>query len=285
MENNLDQNIREKLQEREIQPSASAWERLSTQLDDAQQKRKRGWFLYMGYAASILLIVSLVLFFNKKDDSKVDNFVVEEEVQAPEIDKSIDFKTPIVEDKEIVQNEDNKTLDVKTSGIKNVDSKTIDKKQNRIIKNKVEQKFKPSTTQESVIANQTQKKETKFVDPLQKIKELNEAKETDVANINQDSSNLSVKEGIYVDSEALLLSVTSTREELRAFYKKYKVDRAEVLATIKDQLKKSNLKIDPNTILAEVEKDVNEESFQNNFYQFIKKRVSGVATAIANRNN
>ena len=155
----------------------------------------------------------------------------------------------------------------------------------KVVKNKVAPKFKSSTTQESVIANQTQKKETQFVDPLQKIKELNEAKETDVANINQDSSNLSVKEGIYVDSEALLLSVTSTREELRAFYQKYKVDRAEVLTTIKNELKKSNLKIDPNTILAEVEKDVNEESFQNNFYQFIKKRVSGVATAIANRNN
>ena len=38
-------------------------------------------------------------------------------------------------------------------------------------------------------------------------------------------------------------------------------------------------------ILAEVEREVNEESFQNNFYQFIKKRVSDIAVAFANRNN
>ena len=68
MENNLDRDIREKLQGREIQPSASAWERLSSQLDDAQRKRKKGWFLFMGYAASILLIVSLFLFLNKGED-------------------------------------------------------------------------------------------------------------------------------------------------------------------------------------------------------------------------
>jgi hypothetical protein len=283
MENNLDQNIREKLQGREIQPSASAWERLSTQLDDAQQKRKRGWFLYMGYAASILLIVSLVLFFNKKDESEVQNFVVEEEVKTPEIDTSIDFKTPVEEDEVIVQKEDNETLDVKTSDLNTKTFKTVDAR-NPVIK-KSAPKLKSVVPEEVVIAKQSETKETKFVDPMKKIKELDKVQETDVASIHQDTSNLSSKKGIYVDSEALLLSVTSTREELRAFYQKYKVDRAEVLATIQDELKKSNLKIDPNTILAEVEKDVNEESFQNNFYQFIKKRVSGVATAIANRNN
>ena len=283
MENNLDQNIREKLQGREIQPSASAWERLSTQLDDAQQKRKRGWFLYMGYAASILLIVSLVLFFNKKDESEVQNFVVEEEVKTPEIDTSIDFKTPVEEDEVIVQKEDNETLDVKTSDLNTKTFKTVDAR-NPVIK-KSAPKLKSVVPEEVVIAKQSETKETKFVDPMKKIKELDKVQETDVASIHQDTSNLSSKKGIYVDSEALLLSVTSTREELRAFYHKYKVDRAEVLATIQDELKKSNLKIDPNTILAEVEKDVNEESFKNNFYQFIKKRVSGVATAIANRNN
>lgn len=280
MKNNLDQNIREELQGREIQPSASAWERLSTQLDDAAQKRKKGWFIYMGYAASILLIISLVLFFNQKEAPEVQNFVVKEEVKTPELDKSIDFKAPVDDDPTIVQSQDKETLDVQTE-----DAGIGKQKPKPLVKNQVAPKFKSSIVKESAIADQTKKKQTKFVDPLQKIKELSGEEETIVVRSHQDSSNHSAKEGIYVDSEALLLSVTSTREELRTFYRKYKVDRAEVLATIQDELKKSNLKIDPNTILAEVEKDVNEESFQNNFYQFIKKRVSGVATAIANRNN
>ena len=40
-ESNLDQEIREKLQGREIQPSASAWERLESQLDTVQEKKKK----------------------------------------------------------------------------------------------------------------------------------------------------------------------------------------------------------------------------------------------------
>lgn len=276
MENNLDQDIREKLHAREIQPSASAWERLSSQLDDAQQKKKKGWFLFMGYAASILLLVSLFLFFNQKDQTQVqDNTLVQEEVKAPEIDTSKEFISLPVENEVIAQEE-------------KVEKKKGEGKKEVITKKNVAPNFK-SPIQEPVIASQTEQKEIQFEDVQQKIKELTRTEETVVATTSnevlKDSGNPIKKEGIYVDSEALLLSVTSTREELRSFYKKYKVDRAEVLATIEKELKKSSLKVDPKTILAEVEKDVNEENFQNNFYRFIKKRVSDVATAIANRNN
>lgn len=274
MENNLDQDIREKLQSREIQPSASAWERLSSQLDDAQRKRKKGRFLFMGYAASILLIVSLFFFFSKGEDKTEvqDHILVKEDVKTPEIDKTKDFKPLPEENEAIVKNETKENLE----------------KKNVVIKKKTTPKAK-SFDQEPVIADQTKQKEVKLIKDVPKIEDIIKKEETVVANnqttIQKDSGNTFNKDGIYVDSEALLLSVTSTREELRAFYKKYKVDRAEVLLAIEEELKKSSLKIDPNTILAEVEKDVNEESFQNNFYQFIKKRVSGVATAIANRNN
>jgi len=284
MENNLDQDIREKLQGREIQPSESAWERLSSQLDDAQKKRKKGWFLFMGYAASILLLLSLFLFLNKGDDKTEvqDHILVDQDVKVPEIDKTKDFKSLPVENEAIVKNE---TQDFQTGDKR---QGTKDKRQQNVVKEKIAPKFK-SPSQEPVIANQTIPEDIKVEVIDQKLKEFTRTEETIVANnestIQKDSGRFSKKEGIYVDSEALLLSVTGTREDLRAFYQKYKVDRAAVLATIEEELKKSSLKIDPNTILAEVEKDVNEENFQNNFYRFIKKRVSDVATAIANRNN
>ena len=277
MENNLDRDIREKLQGREIQPSESAWERLSSQLDDAQRKRKKGWFLFMGYAASILLLVSLFLFLNKGEDKTEvkDQILVEDDTKVPEIDTTKDFNTFPSENEVIVENQ-------------KVEEKKVEKKEEFVAKKKLSPKFQ-SPKQEPVIASKSQQKDVKLIKEVPKIEDVIRKEETAVADnqtiIKKDSGNAFNKEGIYVDSEALLLSVTSTREELRAFYKKYKVDRAEVLLAIQEELKKSSLKIDPNTILAEVEKDVNEESFQNNFYQFIKKRVSGVATAIANRNN
>ena len=282
-ESNLDQEIREKLQGREIQPSASAWERLASQLDTVQEKKKKSWFLYVGYAASILLIVSLFFFFNNEDSNKLpvpENTLVEDNTEKPEIDKTKDFNTTLVESNALVENTNTK-----------VKEKESEKK--KPLKSVSTPKF-VSPKVESVVAQKDRKVETKTINVPKKIKELVKQEETGVAIVDakdhkKDSvvSNRIKKstKGISVDSDALLYSVTHTRDELKSYYKKYKVDRQDVLIAIEKQLKKSRLKIDPKTILAEVERDVNEESFQNNFYQFIKKRVSDVATAIANRNN
>ena len=43
---------------------------------------------------------------------------------------------------------------------------------------------------------------------------------------------------------------------------------------IKNELKQSNIKLNPETILAEVEKNIDEDNFKNNFMQFLKKKIS-----------
>lgn len=285
MENNLDREIREKLQNREIQPSASAWERLSAQLDAVEEKKKRNWFLYVGYAASIALIVSLFFFLQKKDQNESDipeNVLVEQEVKEPTNDKTKEFNTLPAENDAIVENK----------------TEVVEKKPEKKVEKKSVPTFKKTITDpKTVIAQQEKpkvlpKKEDKTLVDEKKFKEFVQNDKTVVAEVSKEKKDIAKttkKEiktnSISVDSDALLFSVTNTREDIRAYYKKYKIDRQEVLLAIEKELKKSSLQIDPKTILAEVERDVNEESFQNNFYQFIKKRVSGVATAIANRNN
>ena len=265
------QHIREKLQGREIQPSASAWERLSSQLDDAKTKKKRHWFFYVGYAASILLVVALFVFLTQSssEDSQVNEDVyVNDEVNIPSLQPTETLDQIPVEEVIVEKSED---------------KKQIEKPMN--IKPDV---FKVPVKSEGKTVIAKQNTTEKFdINVQEKIKELSKEKETVVVKIDtsQFKSVRKSNTGIYVDSDALLMSVTGTKDEIQAYYKKYKIDREEVLLAIKKELKKSSLKVDPETILAEVELDVNEENFQNNFYQFIKKRVSTVATAIANRNN
>ena len=79
--------------------------------------------------------------------------------------------------------------------------------------------------------------------------------------------------------------MTHSKEEVKAYYAKYNINRDEVLQSIQNQLNKSNFKIDANTILAEVERDIDEDDFQNNFMKSLKKRVSDIASAIASRND
>lgn len=276
MKNNLDQDVREKLQERAIQPSASAWERLSSQLEDAQQKRKNKWFLYMGYAASVLLVASLVFFLQQQESTEVQNTLVQKEIKNPFKDEKNNIQNTIKDQDRTVIAE----------GVKTESLDAIDIKESNKVKNIETKDNNPKfSSLPPVLVKQQQIKESEIEVSLKKINELHLEENTQIASIDNDSAKINETKRISVDSEALLVSVTSSREEITAFYQKYKVNRAKVLATIQTELNRSNLKIDPNTILAEVEKDVNEENFQNNFYQFIKKRVSNVAIAIANRNN
>ena len=90
---------------------------------------------------------------------------------------------------------------------------------------------------------------------------------------------------IKVNADDLLFSVTHNQKEVAAYYASNNIDREKLLKSIENELKKSDIKIDASSILAEVEGNINEDTFKNNFLQMIKKKVSDVASAVATRNN
>ena len=98
--NNLDNNIKNKLENRTFKPSESAWERLSMQLDEQPVEKKKGWFFYIGIAASILLLVSIgiQLFSDKEEKLTPKKIIVDTPIDTNTIDNKID-KMLIVKDK------------------------------------------------------------------------------------------------------------------------------------------------------------------------------------------
>ena len=89
-QNKLENQIKEKLNSREIQPSAQAWDRLDAMLTIAEEKKtKRSFFSYkfIGIAASVLVFVTLgVFFFNQKEiEKQSDRNVVTKEVEKDTI--------------------------------------------------------------------------------------------------------------------------------------------------------------------------------------------------------
>ena len=95
--NKLENQIREKLHSREIQPSSQAWDRLDAMLTVAEEKKtKRSPFLtfrFIGIAASVLVFVTLgTLFFTQKDaEIQPQNNVVGSETKN---DTTTTVKTP-----------------------------------------------------------------------------------------------------------------------------------------------------------------------------------------------
>ena len=262
MKNNIDKNIKEKFQDRTFTPSASAWERLSTQLDEQPKQKKFGWFFYIGAAASLVLLISLgiQMFSDDAIDIKPLQEVVKTPIDTNLIDTKIDeFINEVPAKEAIVKNEDQ----IKVVR-KKLTAKVANKEQNQIQK----QVLKSTKKEIVAIANTTEK-----VNDIEKIK----TKEQEI--------KLNPNRKIKVNADDLLYAVTHSSKEVKNYYAKNNLTRDDILKTIKSELKKSNLKVNPNTILAEVESSIDDDDFQNNFLKSLKNRVSDIASAIASRND
>ena len=81
--NKVESQIREKLNSREIQPSAQAWDRLDAMLSVAEEKKTKRPFGFLFIAASILVFATLGMFFFNQNsiETKPQNDVVTNETK------------------------------------------------------------------------------------------------------------------------------------------------------------------------------------------------------------
>ncbi len=266
--NKIDKQIAGKLKNRELTPSASAWERLSNQLDEQQISKKNNWPKYIGYAASIVLLISLGFTFFSKNT--IENG---KEIISNVVIDTLQLNNDKIDIKEII--------DVEKAIAKKVEEKPLKKRvKNRVIKNEHKNNYSIARIDKSL---------TQVVD----IKEEGVFKENSMIIANVDKKvikkttvikNESIKSRVKVNGDDLLFAVTHSPKEVLEYYAKYKINRKEVLNTIQKELIKSNLKINPETILAEVELDIEEADFQQNFMNKLKLKLSDVIVAVADRN-
>ncbi len=75
----LEDNIREKLEERELKPSADAWQKLEVKLDKTQPKQKSiGWYYIAASFVGVLIVAS---FFINNTKPQVNNDLVDTTVK------------------------------------------------------------------------------------------------------------------------------------------------------------------------------------------------------------
>ena len=109
--NKLENQIKEKLSSREIQPSSQAWDRLGAMLTVAEEKKTKRFsffsFPFIGIAATITILLLAGLVFLSQKSTKIDpqNNIVTTDVKKDSIKKlnnlNLPIQTPIVEkDKE-----------------------------------------------------------------------------------------------------------------------------------------------------------------------------------------
>jgi hypothetical protein len=236
-QNKLENQIKEKLNSREIQPSAQAWDRLDAMLTVAEEKKtKRSFFSYqfIGIAASVLVLLTLGLFFfNQKNTIIEQDSVVNTEIEKE--NKNTEETTPSIENPVLIKEKTNEAV-VSTEKIKNKKIKL--ETQNSQVKENTEEVSIIHQKQEEVIVNHgvvLPKKEEKTIKTT------------------------------YINADDLLASVE----------KKTKTNI---------KLTKSNVKVDANYLLTEVDKDV-DQTFREKVIQGFNKNYKSLKEAVVNRNN
>ncbi|TDR24077.1 hypothetical protein [Flavobacterium cheniae] len=222
--NKIDNQIREKLNAREVQPSAQAWDRLDAMLAVSEEKKSKkgyGWFFV---AASTILFFGLGFFlFNSNETKEINN------------------SNPIV------------------TTINEVMDSTEANKINQI---SVE-KEQPVLVQNEVNYSKTQKnKKSKETNEL--IKEETSTKDNSSSIIHHPSPN-SYK---YVSPENLLAEVETGEK---------------VITSDKKISPKAKMKVDANSLLTNVEKEL-DENHRETTLDKLNRKFKDAKSALANRN-
>ena len=265
--NKLDKHIKEKFEQREIVPSTSAWERLSAQLDEEPKQRRKGWFFYAGYAASILAFISVGFYTFSNDaleKARTKEVLVNQEIDTVQILNTIEviFKDALVE-KALVKSEKTENRSKMNSAVVAIKKTTI------VPKKEVVRQYIIIRKKETTSIAKASKKNTVILSTKE------------VSN-GEDFTNGSSR--IQVNAAELLYAVLN---EPVVEEKALRTNRrnAALLKTIKKELENSNLKVDPKIILAEVERTIRNDIFQNNFLKSLKERMTDIAAAVATRND
>lgn len=252
--NNIENQIREKLNSREIQPSAQAWDRLDAMLSVAEEKKtKRSFFSfkYIGIAASVLVFVTLGMFlFNQKEKVLIPN---NEIVTTPEVQK------PII-NKEQFQGEEDKIATISEDYSKISNQKSVIKSQSVSIINGVKT---PNNQKNNQNPNIIHDKEIEYliggdVVALKNIPKVNVNKPVKIFS----KSETEQKKSSYIDVDALLASAEKSND------KKQKTNK---------------INVDVNDLLSNADKEV-ETNFREKVISKISKNYQEVKTALANRN-
>jgi len=275
--NNTDTNIKQKFAKREIVPSASAWERLSKELDGQPKHKKRGWLLYTGYAATVLILISVGIYTFSRNaiaDEILENVLVKQEIDTVQILHKIDkvfnevpLEKAIV--KAVIVKEKLETSILEKSS---VEQSIAEIEADKILKKEADTPVVTIESKEIRSVVMVEEKKAIFI-PI---------KET---IINKTTTQPILKARIKVNAEELLYAVTNESKYPLTISFERNINRAELLTTIKNELEKSNFQVDPKIILAEVELAIKDDFFQNNFLETIRKSITSFATAAVNRNN
>ena len=267
----FEENIREKLQERELEPKHDSWQKLSAQLghSEAPTSNRRLWMAVAAGFMGLLLVVSYVL---TSGDETQPVQLVDETITNPSEIETVEKNTILLENtpalNEVVASEDNtNNPETETEEINNT---IIPKVENAVAK------VSETPKRDEVISEST------VIIKKEAIATTNtnlEKKPFEAVGEKDLFINTKVNDVVAAVREIEASNTTATIEEIDALLLKAQRDIAtnRILAS-------SSKKIDPTSLLQDVEREM-ERSFRDKVFEALGEGYNKVRTAVAERNN
>lgn len=248
---NLENNIREKLENRELKPSPNAWAKLESQLDKKQPKRKMVLWYYAAASFVGVLILSSIFFSGThlEEDSKV----VKENVNEEYIEKQSEILPKPSSEEKIVSADAHEEIKVERNQPK-TNSKSLPPK-------------------ESAIEKQIEKSEA--------IAEVSENAPDDLSQetmIEEENNLLTEK---VIDVETSIKSLQNKNSEVTMEEVETLLENARRDIRMKSTIPSS--KVDAAVLLAEAEWEL-DKSLRDKVFDALGEGFDKLRTAISTRN-
>ncbi len=233
-QNNIETQIREKLNSREIKPTEMAWDKLDAMLSLAEQKKSIRSFGWLNIAAGILVFLSIGFYFFNQNSTE-NNVVVKDEVNK-DVNENNSFKINKQEE-QVAENPKLKTKNPQQS------SKTFNQINPKLIESNPE---KLSSNREVIAENPTPKIkiDEKPLQVKSQLDDIDALLATASKSVKEKSQKSDTK--IKINSSALLTQVdgevdlTFRKKVLNIITKNY--EEIKVVLTTRNTINESKIK-------------------------------------------
>ncbi|WP_299255737.1 hypothetical protein [uncultured Aquimarina sp.] len=269
----FEDSIKEKLEQRTIQPSNGSWDRLEDQL--GQKKVKQ--YQWLGIAASIVgfLVITTVFITYNKDNKASDVELVDIDKEITKEDQLTDFVKVTIQEStsEINKNQDTEEgLTLPVVIVKN------DKKENNILRSSIAKEdiqadYSKTSIQEDVfkenvsevVVTETETIKNEIIEGDKSLQVTTEVIDSKVASVVEKVKELEKSNGIVTDAEVEALL------------------RNAQLEITTQQILKSNA-VSASALLLDVESEL-DESFKDRVFDALKTGFEKLKTTVAERDN
>ena len=245
--NKFEKQIQQKLNNREIKPSANSWDRLDAMLSVEEKPKKKGFF-WINIAASFIVLASIGYYFYNQ--STIVEPIKEEQIVV-DVEKNLENREEKIENRE----ENHEVI---------VENNTVLKEtQNSLINNQKVVAVSETNNHQPSTNNQ---KEVSIIN--QQI--VNNNQKVIVENTKTITENAEPKTPKYISAEKLLAEVSNTKYKSKNAEKEVKRTRKGV-------------SVNPNELISNAENEIY-QSYRESALEKLNKNFNSIKTILANRN-